>query len=216
VDFTSTIFGSAQKWVAKKSSSCKYDIRIAQKLGTRAKYCIMKLNAKSLSILLLMSLCGCSTTNPQSKSSAPNDYVPSFERLPKGYRPGIPEYAPRVDYLNCQGMEGAELTNIQEKFVWRLVDMGRGTGSPYNELIGAIVINGVPNDDVQTTFTIWLLDGKRLDSGLIFLDKDGNQAPYHWDTHQMGQRMYLRALEILRKAVPASKLRAAQRAELSM
>lgn len=65
-----------------------------------------------------------------------------------------------------------------------------------------IIINGC-GDSGQTTFTLWLIDGRRLDSGYLnFYDES--------DLHEMGLHFYRRALQMLRRAIPTRKVREAR------
>ena len=157
---------------------------------------------------LSVTLGGCASTPPRTESQSTTGYVPSFKRIAAGYRPFLPLYAAEATYLGCEGMAAEEIADIQTQFALRLTAPDERPDGKYNQLIGAVVINGVANDDVQTSFTIWLLDGRRLDSGMMFLAN--HQRGF--DRLRMGHPMYLRALEMLRKAIPEAKVQAARRA----
>jgi hypothetical protein len=99
-------------------------------------------------------------------------------------------------------MDAAMLRDIFDNFAHPL---GDGT---YYQFIAAIVING-DYESVGTSFTIWLLDGRRLDSGTMFLGPDGGSRA-DFKEAEIGRKMYARALEMLGKAVPASKVQQAK------
>ena len=164
---------------------------------------------RPLTIAVLFALLsGCASTAHRTAPTADDAYVPGFKRVAAGYRPILPLYAAGVTYLGCEGMDPEEIADIQKEFTLRLTAPDNEPDGKYNQLIGAVVINGVANDDVQTSFTIWLLDGRRLDSGEMFLAN--NQRGY--DRLHMGRPMYQRALAMLRKAIPEAKVRAAEHA----
>ncbi len=163
-----------------------------------------------LAAALLAALSGCASTAPRATPTADDAYVPGFKRVAAGYRPLLPLYAAAVTYLGCEGMDAEEIADIQKEFALRLTNPDGKPDGKYNQLIGAVVINGVANDDVQTSFTIWLLDGRRQDSGEMFLANDQRG----FDRLHMGRPMCLRALQMLRKAVPEAKVQAAEHAPI--
>ena len=135
--------------------------------------------------------------DPQS-----SDYVPSFTRIPKGFRTRLPIYGAETTFRRCEGLSAAELGDIQDHFATPLCSL-------YYYHIGAIVINGC-DDHCSITFTIWLLDGRRLDSGYLFMTPDGKHVRSDFNAADMGRPMYRHALKLLRRAIPKSQLKRAE------
>jgi len=130
-----------------------------------------------------------------------------FKPIPEGYRPAIPYYLPEVTFLNCEYLSAAQLGDIRDQLSHPLC-VGR-----YYQHIAAIVIEG-SYETVTTTFTIWLLDGRRLDSGYIFLDSDGSGRRDFTEVTFVRQ-LYTRALQLLKSAIPESELLKSKNAKVA-
>jgi hypothetical protein len=156
----------------------------------------------ALFAVVTMACAGCvSTDATRIAAGQADDYIPSFKRIPEGYRPVLPYYHTETTFWRCQDFSGAQLKDIQDHFAYPL-----GEGDYYQH-IAAIVIKG-PVVDLQLTFTIWLLDGRRLDSGdlsrILSIDDDSYKSSH------LGRQMYPRALELLRRAIPESEQKRAR------
>lgn len=152
---------------------------------------------------------GCtSTRSTRIAANRASDYVPSFKRIRDGFRPIIPYYHAETTFWHCEYLSAAELGDIKDHFTRPLCE-GR-----YYQHIGAIVING-SYESCQTTFTIWLLDGRRLDSGYLFFAPDGEHVRSDFNGSDLGRPMHRHALELLRRAIPESQLERAKNAKLA-
>jgi len=137
-------------------------------------------------LALAAFLCGCAAkTTPHSpgRGVGAADYVPSFPRYHEGYLSRTPLYSVKAIYLDCEGLDGGQMADIQEHFVRPLTNGDR----KYAVFIGAVVITAVQNEWEETTFTIWLLDGRRLDSGYIFARKKGKSFIQTTKTYNTGE-----------------------------
>lgn len=139
----------------------------------------------------------CSTVD--TPVSTQSDYVPKFERRASGFRPRLPLYLAEVSYLNSQYLSGSELTDIQRNFAYPLCT------SIYKQHIAAITVDG-SYESAQTQFSIWLFNGRRLDSGLLFFDHNGKVVPEFSRTN-LGTPMLACATKLLKKAIPDSQLK---------
>ena len=154
---------------------------------------------------LSIACSGCALRNSaQVAANRTSGYTPSFKPIREGFRPTIPYFLAEVTFWSCESLSSSQLGDIRDHCTRPLGD-GR-----YYQFIAAIVVNG-SYESIQTTFTIWLLDGRRLDSGYIFLNPDTTARRDFNDTN-LGQPMYARALELLRHAIPESKLEEAKKA----
>ena len=155
------------------------------------------MTCKSLFFVAAILLAACaSPSRKQPQNNA--GYVPAFTRISKGYRPVLPYYKPEVSYRDCENCPPERFAELQRDFIQPLVaDL-----SDYDQIIGAIVIDGC-EDSSQTTFTLWLIDGRRLDSGHF-------NSFLYGDADDMGLRFYRRAIHMLHRAVPASKVKEAR------
>jgi hypothetical protein len=151
-----------------------------------------KLRPRLLALAGICFLAACSGPTVPAGSA----YVPSFTRVPEGYRPALSTYYPVVSYVACQSLAPDRIREIQQDFYRPLVK------GDYQNLIGAIVINGSGTES-GTTFTIWLLDGRKLDSGNILTAVS--------PIKDIGTRFYNKALSMLQEAIPRQKLEAAKR-----
>lgn len=141
-----------------------------------------------------------SCTTVDTRVSTQSDYVPKFERRSSGFRPRLPLYLAEVSYLHAQDLSASELTDIQRSFAYPLC-----TGI-YRQHIAAITVDGC-QDLSQTQFSIWLLNGRRLDSGLLFFDKYDKVVPEFSQTN-LGAPMLACATKLLKQAIPDSQLKA--------
>lgn len=132
--------------------------------------------------------------------STQSDYVAKFERRASGFRPRLPLYLAEVSYLNSQYLSESELTDIQRNFAYPL-----STGI-YKQHIAAITVDG-SYEAAQTQFSIWLFNGRRLDSGLLFFDHNDHVVPEFSQTN-LGAPMLDRATKLLKQAIPDSQLKA--------
>ena len=146
---------------------------------------------------LLPALVGICLLNGCAASTTPSTtaYVPSFTRVAKGYRPILPFYYPAVSYVGCEALTPEQIREIQQDFYRPIVK------SDYQNLIGAIVVNGAANA-AGTTFSIWLLDGRKLDSGEILPPASSPQ--------DIGLRFEAKAIAMLQQAISPEKLREAK------
>ena len=136
-------------------------------------------------------LAGCAAPTTTSTTS----FVPSFTRVPKGYRPILPFYYPTVSYVGCEALTPEQIREMQQDFYRPLVK------SDYQNLLGAIVINGAGNA-AGTTFSIWLLDGRKLDSGEVL--------PPGSSPRDIGLRFEAKAMAMLQQAITPEKLKEAR------
>jgi hypothetical protein len=114
----------------------------------------------------------------------------------------MPHDLAEVSFLNCQETAGAELQDLHDHFAYPLCS---GT---YYQFIAAIIIHG-SYESVSTTFTVWLLDGRHFDSGYLFFTP--NDTPRSdFKESEIGRQMYSRALKILEKEIPDSKVQEAK------
>ena len=152
------------------------------------------MNLKLLLPAALIATCllaGCATSTTSSTTA----YVPSFTRVPKGYRPILPFYYPAVSYVGCEALTPEQIREIQQDFYRQVVK------SDYQNLIGAIVVNGAAGAS-GTTFSIWLLDGRKLDSGEIL--------PPGASPKDIGLRFQAKAMAMLQQAITPEKLKEAK------
>lgn len=157
--------------------------------------------------VVVIACAGCanhdSTRNADNKA---NVYIPSFKPIPEGFRPTLPYYHAETTFRQCEALSGAQLGDIQDHFAEPLCER-------YYHHIAAIVINGC-GDISQTTFTIWLLNGSRLESGYIFLGADGLSRS-DFNHSDLGRPMYRHALKLLRRAISESQLKRAKNAKVA-
>ncbi len=148
---------------------------------------------------------GCTATNSSRDAAQRSDeYVPSFDRLPEGFRPILPIYHAETTFWKCENLSAAQLGDIRDHFT---NPIGEGR---YYQHIGAVVVNGY-GEDCQITFTIWLFDGRRLDSGHLFMTADGEDVRSDFDPADRGRPMYRRAGEMLKKAISKSQIERAEK-----
>jgi hypothetical protein len=145
-------------------------------------------------VLIVSASC---TTTSSGDSSA--DYTPRFTPIKAGFRPVLPLYSSEVTYSRCEYFSESELTDIRRNFVRPLLE------GDYQLHIVAIVVHG-SYETVQTRFSIWLHDGRHLDSGLLFFGADDSIAP-EFSEANLGSLMFNCAERMLRKAIPDAKLR---------
>ncbi len=156
--------------------------------------------------VITIACAGCVSTNStRIVANQGSDYVPPFKRRPEGFRPTIPYFLPEVSFLDCEYLSPAGFANIHSHFTRPLCE-GR-----YCCHIGAIVING-SYESISTSFTIWLIDGRRLESGFIFFNRDGS-ARRDFNEAELGRQFYVRALQLLQRAIPESKIKEAKNAK---
>jgi hypothetical protein len=158
------------------------------------------MHSKLLFVLLGIGLlAGCAAPVTTSPGTA-TDYVPAFTRVPQGYRPSLAGYFPVVSYVGCGALAPDQIREIQRDFYRPLVK------SVYQNLIGALVIHGAPTAS-GTTFTIWLLDGSKLESGDVLAPAASGR--------QIGTRFYDKAITLLQQAISPEKLKEARRVATS-
>lgn len=159
--------------------------------------------------VVTIACAGCASTgSTRIAANRASDYVPSFNRISEGFRPTIPYFLAEITFWQCESLSGAKVGDIQDHFARPLCE-GR-----YYQHIAAVVINGA-YESAQTTFTIWLLDGRRLDSGYLFLVPDRSVTRSDFNDSDLGRPMYRRALELLRRAIPESQLKRAKNAKVA-
>ena len=84
----------------------------------------------------------------------------------------------------------------------------RVSHGPYDLNIAAVVVRA-SGENCDTSFTIWLEDGRRLDSGFIFFDNPsglGSNLRADFDDKLVGRRLYDRAMKLLQEAIPDVKV----------
>jgi hypothetical protein len=126
------------------------------------------------------------------------DYVPSYRKISDGRRANLPVYYPEVTFHRCQDLSPIQMTDLVTNLTTRLCN------GPYDLFIAAIVVvTGGENCD--TRFSIWLEDGRRLDSGFIFFDasKGFSELKAGFDDKLVGKRLYIKAMNLLHEALPS-------------
>ena len=153
---------------------------------------------RTATVLMILSLqmSGCASTSHTDNAR----YVPSFYRPASGFRPRLPPSPPEVTYIRSEWLPPEIISAIQRDFAEPII------ADPYSAFIGAITITcqasrtfdlGAPYAD--TTFTIWLLDGRKLEAGTIL--------PHAAQIPDIGKRFSRRARELLHAAIPEQRLR---------
>lgn len=154
-------------------------------------------------VAAVLGCISCTTQNANIKAVAPGEYVPSYERISGGRRPILPIFGPEVTFHQCQTLTVTQMADIIENFTQRF------SHGPYCLYIHAIVVCS-PGEICDTMFTLWLEDGRRLDSGFMFFEKPYavgySELRADFDEKMVGRQLYARAMQLLHKAIPEVKV----------
>ncbi len=167
--------------------------------------CIQMPLLRAIFAVVAIVCAGCTSTNSSREAvHRSGDYVPSFNRIPEGVRPILPIYHAETTFWKCEDLSAAQLGDIRDHFT---NPIGEGR---YYQHIGAVVVNGC-GDSCQITFTIWLLDGRRIESSYLFMTADREHARSDFDPADMGRPMYRHAAELLQRAISKSQIERAEK-----